>query len=322
MDKRTRAEFTACDWHFSSFDIDAFAAAYARAHERDFAGLPEPVPRPSPRSVPEGDADTRSMVEWLRSLGSKLLGRNPAGDVHSVYSRDCELPEGNYSIQRLELPHGRRDTDAILQRLGRWPHVGSIHDLWVRGNHHVGRPGLAALREWTGLDTLNLDSSPIDDPALAVLAAAEPLRSLCIASPNVTDTGLAALGGLTLEELHLSETSAIGATLDSFPRLRSFGVARQRLAPVVFQRLAGLERLETLSLHTVEIERNSFETLRSHPRLRSVYVGRRTHLSVANARALAAMPLQKLSLEKVTFEDGALEILLHAFPADVLQLWR
>ncbi len=161
-------------------------------------------------------------------------------------------------LERLDLS-GTRITDLGLELLAP---LSGVKSLELRFAEFVSEGGVAHLKGWEDLESLDLRGTQVRSTVFEHLAAMRGLRKLDLSHTRITDEGFDRLAELQgLEELSIGSNRLEGSALDHLkllPRLRSLSVSGvQRvdsgiwglaLNPDNLLRLGGLTQLDTLDL--------------------------------------------------------------------------
>ncbi len=195
----------------------------------------------NPRVTDEGLQKLRPLkrIQSLRLLSNPQLTDTALENINTLRS----LTEFNSSYLSL--------TDEA------WPHLGkltSLTSLHLRWSRQLRGRNVAALRELTQLQSLDVGATGFDDEALANLPALPALTRLQLYSTSVTADGVQHLPSKTpaLQVIDLRNTPAEGAAV--FPALRQFPVLHtlawtgDRLTPEVTEGLATMPGLRALEI--------------------------------------------------------------------------
>ena len=265
------AEDPEVDWFEGEFEAgysetEPLIAAYIRAHEGEFVGLPEPEsPPPERHEVPSPAADDRAVVEWLRSMSHGVYLREyswPDGRQRMLRPRH-QLPEGALTLTGFELSESRRDLDAVLQFLATWSGRETIARVEIEGvRSYLTEDGIRALPSLPSLERLTLKHCGISDENIQALRGCERLRVLDLSNNEaVTDVAIGWLAErFSLESLQVSGTSVEGRTLSGLTRLRRLEIA-ESLEDVSLSFVAAMPALVELAVFQAPLDGPAIEAL-------------------------------------------------------------
>ncbi len=228
------------------------------------------------------------------SISNAALAVTPSAQLTELYvSRTALDDQGLAVLDRtpglaaLGVGHTQL-RDATLERIAR---LGALHTL-VLSNTHAQPDALARLGALPALERLYLDQTAVSDAVIAALApAAGTLRTLHLASSDVSDAGLPALRALTeLAELTLGDTRLGDAATDltAWPRLRTLSLTGLVLGDKVLPALAARPSLAVLDLSATDIRDPSPLAALPHLRVLGVAQTRLSPAGVAAVKRLAA----------------------------------
>jgi hypothetical protein len=265
-------------------------------------------------------ADEEQAEAWLKSLEKiitvKREGDAPDGAIVEIdftkpgdprMAAGLQVPDEKLHhlaalkrLRVLNLGHSRV-TDAGLEHLGG---LNELHDLDLAGctgvtdkglDYLKGMPlqrlilhgvrvtdaGLAKLKDFDQLQTLNLGCTLVTDAGLDRLRGLKHLRNLTLLSTKVTDAGLEKVKDWPqLESLDLTETEVTNAGLEklkALPHLESLilnGSHQEgnRVTDAGLAHLKGLSQLKVLSLSSEKITDAGLANLKGLSQLRELYL--------------------------------------------------
>jgi Leucine-rich repeat (LRR) protein len=217
-------------------------------------------------ALAETPSDFRAWVESHH--GAVEIG--PAGSVVAVDLAHSWITDADLGrvasmgrVEKLDLS-GTRVTDVGLELLA--PLEG-VRELRLRFAEFVSEGGVAHLRGWTSLETLDLRGTQVRSLVFEHLAGLEQLRRLDLSHTRITDEGFDHLVELRhLESLSIGSCRLDGPALDHLkllPRLRELDVSGvQRVDSGIWglalnlenlRRLAEIRQLEKLDLNGATI---------------------------------------------------------------------
>ena len=201
---------------------------------------------------------------WIESHDG-AVERNSAGEIVAVDLAHSWITDADLGriaaldrLDRLDLS-GTRITDVGLELLA--PLEG-VRNLKLRFAEFVSEGGVAHLKGWESLETLDLRGTQVRSLVFGHLAGLQGLRRLDLSHTRITDEGFDELVEIQgLEELAIGSNRLDGSALDRLkllPKLRSLSVnGVQRVDSGIWglalnldnlRRLGELEQLEELDL--------------------------------------------------------------------------
>lgn len=265
---------------------------YVRSNVKSFRGLKagwvarEYVENLKP--FPEANADTREIALWILGLGGHVQFPDLDGEVQFFNSLSYPLPDGDIVISEIGFPEDRSDTVALLK------HVSTLTS--VKGT----------------LETISFQSCRFSSDMVPYLAEQPVLQSVDLSQTNVTDSDLAAVAQLELEELVLSGTAisdeGVGY-LSIMPTLRKLELSRTQVTIECVDSLVSLPRLQSLSLPRELLTDGNLPRLVSLSSLTSLDLDR-SQVTNEGLNLIAKMKnLESLTLDACSITDSGLAAL-------------
>jgi Leucine-rich repeat (LRR) protein len=294
-------------------------------------------------AAPETASDFEAWVESQNGVVERdASGRIVAVDLAHSWITDADL--GRVAelgrLERLDLS-GTRISDLGIELLA--PLEG-VRELKLRFAEFVSEGGVAHLKGWKDLETLDLRGTQVRSLVFEHLAGFPQLRSLDLSHTRITDEGFDRLVELQgLEELAIGSNRLDGAALDYLkllPKLRTLDLAGvQRVDSGIWglalnlenlRRLGELRQIESLALGGATItdvgsdrpgrpdaERTALpglEALGSLVRLRSLDLSRQPAAVDALGFLGELQELRSLNLSQCLDVDDAVIPLLRKLP--------
>jgi Leucine-rich repeat (LRR) protein len=211
-------------------------------------------------------------------------------------------------VERVDLSLTRVSDLGLLRLKG----LRNVRELNLFFAEWITDEGLAVLKDWPKIETLNLRGTKVTDNTLALIAGKQSITSLDIGYAEVTDSGLQhlarlknlrrlgfggnkmtdvgmevlrSLPGLTHLDISGKQRTDSGLwfvavtdlamdTVAALPQLRELNLSGTQITAKGLDRLTGLKQLEKLNLYGCKrITDDALERLNGMPALRSVDLG-------------------------------------------------
>ena len=295
--------------------------------------------KPSPKSV-----DTR----WVEDLGGGVIrgtqGKITGVDLRGSWVTDTDLRQlkqlPDLEYLNLSLTH---ISDQGMQEL---KNLAGISELDLRFAEYVTDEGLAAIKGWKKLKTLDIHGTKISDTTLEHISALVTLESLNVGSAMLTDVGLERLTTLpSLKQLTIGGNELGDAGLQSLrqiPTLTYLDLSGRQGTDsnvwAISMTDAGLEALLTLKnlrdlrfgctsigvgiegtkfaeVSTTSVTPVWLERLKALPKLEKLKLQGCDRLNDESVKALVAMPaLSEVDLKGTAFTEKGVSALRAAKP--------
>lgn len=146
---------------------------------------------------------------------------------------------------------------------------------WLSANHTDAMHNPHALDQLSGLKTLHVATTTLNDEGLKELAKLPNLQELIVTRTKVTDAGINHLKAAPrLRDLHASETQLTDACIDSLLEmpLRSFSCRESTLTDAGLTKLAKHRTLEWVNVSGTRITTEGLMQFENAPRLKEMLV--------------------------------------------------
>ncbi len=153
----------------------------------------------APLYAADGDLKATTTTQWINDLGGSVTrdtqGRVIGVSLRGTWVNDSDLHNLNelLSLAKLDLSL-THITDQGMQEIKNLP---GITDLSLYFAEYVTDEGIAAIKGWKKLKTLNLHGTKVGDVGLEHIAGITTIESLNVGSTLMTDVGLERLTNLT-----------------------------------------------------------------------------------------------------------------------------